>query len=495
MNKNYFSLLIISWLWTSSLWAAPLKCIQNEDIDDVWQVINTRTNQVIGSEKFGFYNEDDCLKTISNSYGNIICAWNGNTLQPTNFNSNTMLGSTNPKAHYRFEDMQSCFDNIRAQRTNSNFCAYNGSGFSIVNRNSNTTLQKYTYNDLSSCLQNIDQQNPSQNASNDLFCSTIDNKSYLKNSQEQTSSFPFYDKKDCQAFIGSTLNTNQQVLDISNQIKSLFRIDFPRESANPPQGIISGQPDERVGFPWKKCEVKSDRFHLTKNSDGYLDKDCIPDVLYSWGNFQKLSWFQSNLKNNQTWPRTFEKSVYTTTSPAATFGYGPVPLRFKIKPRVKYKVLHEDKIYTCDQFVKNDLADESEFLDTVFMRVVIRSELSFVDYIICSPQVIDSWSFGTIKNYDEIIKDYKWIQSKNYYNYETYVKRNGQDYFFDANIDLKYTDFSSEYLFQNLKMLRWIAESGLGGIYYSKSSAQTPSSHYNIQNPIYFNNNESEYLH
>ena len=37
----------------------------------------------------------------------------------------------------------------------------------------------------------------------------------------------------------------------------------------------------------------------------------------------------------------------------------------------------------------------------------VRSDGIYADWTICSPEVIHSWSYGTKKHYDEIIKDFQ----------------------------------------------------------------------------------------
>jgi hypothetical protein len=247
-------------------------------------------------------------------------------------------------------------------------------------------------------------------------------------------------------------------------------------------------PVEENGFPWKECGVAQYRYHLVKSTNGIIDDECAPDTLYSWGGIDKLAWFIKNLGNGKNWPEIFQRSLYTTQSPAATFGYGYFPIRIKIKPKTKYKFLYNVPVSTCEGLEEQGLITKEERKSMVLARLAIVGGYSFVDYIICNPNVIDSWSYGMQEHYNEIIRDYTWMITKHYYNFETYLKINGVDNFINAAIDtnIYQTDFTLQRLNYSLGLMRQMHNSELGKVNYPAGIKGTVKSHFTPKTKIYF---------
>lgn len=264
------------------------------------------------------------------------------------------------------------------------------------------------------------------------------------------------------------------------------------QSKEPRYFEING-PDENVGFPQKKCEIKKYNYHLAKSEDGYLLDECAPDTVYSWGGPEKAKWYRENLADGKVWPSLLPRSLYTVYSPAGTFGYGTIPLRFKIKPGIRFKLLVNPSTNKCEELKQEKLiSSNSELRNTVFTRLVVRDGgFSFLEQIICSPDVIESWSYGYTYHYDEILADHSWITTHHYYQWESYSKQDGKDKYIDANIDKDQygTDFSISAFRERMAFLRAVGEARLGYLAVEQSSdyRQKRNSHFQTSKPIFFN--------
>ncbi|HND84177.1 MAG TPA: hypothetical protein PLU50_00150 [Pseudobdellovibrionaceae bacterium] len=264
------------------------------------------------------------------------------------------------------------------------------------------------------------------------------------------------------------------------------------KSKEPSYFDING-PDESIGFPLKKCEVKKYNYHLVKSEDGYLLDECAPDTLYSWGGADKAKWFRENLSDGKQWPSLLPRSLYTIFSPAGSFGYGIIPLRFKIKPGVRFMLVVNPPTSKCEEFKQENIISSSQELrNTIITRLIIRNGgFSFLEHIICSPEVIESWSYGYTYHYDEILADHDWITTHHFYHWESYSKQDGKDKYLDANIDKDSygTDFSLNAFRERMAFLKSVGAARLG---YLAAEAgedyrQKRQNHFRTQKPIYFN--------
>ncbi len=134
---------------------------------------------------------------------------------------------------------------------------------------------------------------------------------------------------------------------------------------------------------------------LRSNTVGDIAPDCRPDVLFSWGSLDKLRSVANTLLEGHRWignPNPGGHSgIYATISPAATFNYGPIAIRIKLKSGTAFRNLNQD----------------------VPPSMVMYSGLHMNDFLIGDARVIDSWSFGTSDHYDELVEDVLRIESGN----------------------------------------------------------------------------------
>ncbi len=253
------------------------------------------------------------------------------------------------------------------------------------------------------------------------------------------------------------------------------------------------QPDVTKSVQLERCQVPEHRYHITKSKDGYIIPECTPDTLYSWGNWSKTAWFFNNLPANAEW-KTFPRSLFTTPSAAATFGYGPIPLRFKVKPNVKFRlIVNNTTAGNCNDYVKTGLVKKSEFDNTVFVRLELRNDgVSFADYIICSGAVLESWSFLRPEHYDEISLDYQVMTGQHFYKWEGYSKQQGHDDFLNNTLDVQMgTDFTLQTYSDRVHFIRTAAALGLGKIFFqgqaSENKPRKDADHFKTNHGNYFN--------
>ncbi len=112
-------------------------------------------------------------------------------------------------------------------------------------------------------------------------------------------------------------------------------------------------------------------------------QDCAPDILYSWQANQKVDW--SRFPHN---PLTKGIYLYTWRTPIATYAFGDIQIRIKLKPNIKFKWFEKNRgeqRLTCPQ------ADQEE---TIYVLTTTYSK-TVSEYLICSPKVMHSWSVNT----------------------------------------------------------------------------------------------------
>ncbi len=190
-----------------------------------------------------------------------------------------------------------------------------------------------------------------------------------------------------------------------------------------------------LDFPWHSA--KTDR-------SGQVVTKCQPDTLYTWLPIDRLQSFQSVMGHDVAWV-TSSPAIYAAKGPLASFGYGSVSVRFKLKKGVKFKVapVISEK---CSEI------SESEKENTVFVRIDPMDTLA--DYTFCSPQVLHSWSYGTQPHYDEMVRDLRVLKSLYEQGIdlrgkmELYSSKQGSDFFRKSNLDVG-VDFTFEKLVSN----------------------------------------------
>lgn len=476
--------LLLSILMIITSFNALAKLICKEK-SKTWFIYN-ENNQIIGDSEYAFGDEKRCQSFIpSNSNAKVICSWNGKRYQFYDVETGTQIGGTEHlDDFYHPTKDQLCKEHASLQPTQGEIiCAWNGKNYSPFLRKMGTALSAYQngYEIMDSCI-----KDSLLTAKKYSICSW--NKgSTLYSLNGKILSPRFAKEQECFDF--QNFLENHLLIETAHSL--IENYDFSNVGKSTPSPFISNEPDESIGFSMKNCGVAKHRYHLTKNTHGFIDPECQPDTLYSWGGFEKLAWFINNLPNGGPWPTKFKRSLYTTQSPVATFGYGRVPLRFKIRPQTKMKLFISPSADNCDGFIHDKLVKKEDLDSTIIVRTELRSGgFSFQEYIICSPKVIESWSYLTEEHFDEILKDFRWATTKDYKEWEGYNKSNGVDKLIGNGVDStnEYrTDFTQGAFNTRLNFIRLLTEAHLGAIHFPDNENSSIEQHFKTSHPNYFN--------
>lgn len=271
--------------------------------------------------------------------------------------------------------------------------------------------------------------------------------------------------------------------------------------------LFHGDETKTTGYTWKKCEDSTSRGLYTKKISPFsseLNPNCRPDTLYSWGSLKKLKAIEEVIGNNWK-PNSPFRQIYTSTSAVGTFGYGKYAIRIKLKPNIKYKLIFDNyKETTCYKLSKKEREN------SLLVRAWKYGSLNGVDYIICSSNIIASWSYGTSSHYDEMLKELRWVLDPNHdiHDFKLYAQLTIS---FPASIFVKHpcesnpqcfkkrfhfigstldgNDHSEFGLLSNLEIHKTIAEQRAGKIYVNPDISQpyTEADHFSTSLPTFFN--------
>lgn len=219
-----------------------------------------------------------------------------------------------------------------------------------------------------------------------------------------------------------------------------------------------------------KCQDKAWARLETDFRTDILKEECSPDVVYSWGNKEKLEVMKASMPNDGVWtgsPNPEKENVFTAITPATTYAYGPIQVRFKIKKGTTFI----EKYFSSGP------------------NVIVNTSM-FQEFILRHGEVIESWSYGTPEQYDETIKDIVRISSgKRAQAYYVYQKPRGfgihrfLSKLADGLVDNK--QMLKKHL---LEMIRMILNKE-GRIHYSQNSCHNRSNFFATDKPTYFNPN------
>ncbi len=192
-------------------------------------------------------------------------------------------------------------------------------------------------------------------------------------------------------------------------------------------------------------------------------ESTVVDTVYSWGSLAKLETLKNTLPNNKLWlegdninpqAQYANGSVYLAFSAVGSFGYGEVPVRFKLKPGV-----------TAGQLGYSD-----------FMVELGRMRQG----VIRSGALVESWSFGTAEHYNEIVRDY--LRYRSGLEWQGMAKEVGP---FDLPWDGK--NFAPEALRDHLLIMARMILNNEGQVFYNNGTDQSREKHFSTVRPTYIN--------
>jgi hypothetical protein len=198
-----------------------------------------------------------------------------------------------------------------------------------------------------------------------------------------------------------------------------------------------------------------------------LSPDCSPDTLYSWGDADKLELMKKEMPDGEVWSGPlfpWPNRLYTTLTPAITFMYGPVQIRIKIKPGVRYGYPYNNK------------------------NQILFENTDLVEYYFNDSSVVESWSYGTPEQYDEIVRDYLRIKSgKRALLYGVFGgAAPGIGLMSNFNTAWDSHPAGDDVFQQNLLTLIRMILNGEGSIHYSKGACRNRAKEFSTTKPTYF---------
>lgn len=212
-----------------------------------------------------------------------------------------------------------------------------------------------------------------------------------------------------------------------------------------------------------------------KSNGDYLTPECSPDVLYSWGPREKMDGFKRTVPDDATWSSLIhrppspigarEPLLYATISPVATYAYGLIPVRLKIKKGTSYKLT--SNVQGSD-------------------REIVYYPWPGEDFILKTGTYVENWSYGTPEHYDEIVRDIRWIASGKP-GIVYYGAPNGQGLERVNSLRVFDGHEGGEPVLKKslLEMIRMIL-SEEGRIYYQKGSCRNRTKAFQVPKPTYF---------
>lgn len=443
--------LLILMILSLSAWG-NVTCVQRPNT--AWQPYNKNTDTFIGKEQHGFKTEQDCLGAAKAGAAG-ICNWDGRgyTIYDSETGQDQAVGS--------YDTVDYCVS-VLLEKKNDNLCLWNGQNwqpFSTISKKF-LGISGFGFTKRTECVAMI------EHSSSEYGCNW-NGKNYSLYSTKGNTEVPvtdlsFLENSYCSNYIASIVKKSVRKKYSQSELLSLFN----EKPAN-------------VGYTLGKCQDPSASYHLVATGeDGSLLPECVPDTLYSWGDYGKLKWFKDRYSTSGDWTAPFERDFFLTQSPLATFGYGEIPLRIKLRKDVKV-ILSKS---SADQRSCANLTTDEKATSIILNRWNMFHGTG-LDYILCSMGPVESWSFGTKEHYDEIVRDYQWIEKNNYKDYELYYKKDGVDQLWNTNLDGK--TFTLEVLLKHLQINRELIDLKLGRVYEQRSGLS--KTHYQTKNPIYYN--------
>ncbi len=250
-------------------------------------------------------------------------------------------------------------------------------------------------------------------------------------------------------------------------------------------------------YSLKKCEqVWAHNNTIPFDEKGNFLAECAPDTLYSWRSREEVL----SRANDGLHSKCFleiKKPIFTWRTPIGTFGYGSfdgISMRIKLKNNVRFL------------FRRNGVDCSGEQLNSV--NVSYNSDVSYSEYVICSPSIISSWSFAREEHLREMLLEKEWVSTHAVGDYDQYVRPNNLEVYFDEMktmgfnidrsalffnfaIDLRPTDqiglaWSKSTLDQKLTNMTTFIQQGMGQVFFNDDIPNDEKIHFHSKSPSYF---------
>jgi len=243
-------------------------------------------------------------------------------------------------------------------------------------------------------------------------------------------------------------------------------------------------------YAWAKCwDDKFDNQPVGPDDVKGLPAPCRPDTLYSWGGLHKLGDLEKEAGEGKPWSDRFSTNIFTHINPVATFGYGTHAFRFKLKSSTKFLLVSSSDDEVANNGLCRKFLSAEAQKDTVLVRAWNLNGLTGVDYIMCSPKVLHSWSMDTRTHYDEVVASLSWndkyAAGNGSNDWIPYVYSNGTAELFDTSLDS--LDWSADTLLKDMQTMRRFAAAGKDKLVFAPGVAKNEADHFSTTHPIYWN--------
>jgi hypothetical protein len=224
--------------------------------------------------------------------------------------------------------------------------------------------------------------------------------------------------------------------------------------------------EDPPGYAWKHCErADLNGATIPFNPDGTFRPECAPDVLYSWQRREKLMGYKgvAGLGRPMNFPY-----LYTWRTPIMTVTYGHVQLRIKLKKGVKFVPIDEDR----GSIHRQCNGDEIDTIHVGYTKTGVS------EYILCSPSVVESWSYDTPEATREMEREQQWVTSHGRESFDLFVRDLNRDWL--AEHVLNEGGYS-----QRLAALK--SSGSKGEIFYADGVPKDRARHFSSKFKSYFN--------
>lgn len=162
--------------------------------------------------------------------------------------------------------------------------------------------------------------------------------------------------------------------------------------------------------------------HAIKVGSSGLLAECLPDTLYSWGNWEKIRAIKKYFQSGKQDVRDM-RTIYSSRTPLSSFAYGNISIRMKLKKGVKFKFIRpntrsggyidvvQNRAVPQYDFWKGHAGDhgyrtcsflsKEEINNTILINWAVQDDNALLDFPICSREVVESWSYGQPEHYED----------------------------------------------------------------------------------------------
>lgn len=240
------------------------------------------------------------------------------------------------------------------------------------------------------------------------------------------------------------------------------------------------------GYGLKICERPEKEGHTVPfDENGLFVEACAPDTLYSWLSLEHVLFLAKEARENKSLLK-LSAPLFTWRTPIGTFGYAAphgVSIRIKLRDAVAFNYLPNG--VGCDD------PKQINSVNVVYVFGI------YSEYVICGPDVIASWSFGTREHFEEMLSERNWVESHRVGEYDQFVKvkysqwqnelkQSGYEIdlsklFFNFAIDVgrnESVDWTKVGLDKKLSNTQMLLDAGTGDIFYGQGVEHNRRKHF-----------------